>query len=266
MYRSNLKLFVSILVILVAFRSRSLLEIDAFTPLNVFPEKNVPVTTTSSRSSTTSSSRSTTRSILFPQPNIQNFRRSANTVALHARSSTSSRGGERSKRQMRVGQLVQSELSRILHTGIIKGHDVDYLDDELRQRISVVSVNVSPDLRQARVSVSVRAGKRNTGDQAVDKRRAYAWLVQNTKPIRHTLAQKMSHMKTSPSLTFVQVDVAAATDVMYLIDKVSNGYKRDSLDAGEDDDIPTGMVDGIDFDEIDEDDEDYEYDDDDDFF
>jgi hypothetical protein len=61
----------------------------------------------------------------------------------------------KSKRQERVGQLVQTELSRILHTGIIKG-DVEYLADALRCRISVVRADVSPDLRQARISVSVR--------------------------------------------------------------------------------------------------------------
>lgn len=93
-------------------------------------------------------------------------------------------------------------------------------------------------------------------DPAVDKRRAYSWLVDNTKPLRHSLAQKMSHMKTSPDLTFAQVDVAAATDVMYLIDKVSKGYERESIgeyeflgDMDEDDDDD----DDDDWDEVDDD-------------
>jgi hypothetical protein len=43
-------------------------------------------------------------------------------------------------------------------------------------------------------------------------------------------------MKNSPSLTFVQVDVGAAVDVMYLIDKVSSGYERERIgEVGEDD-------------------------------
>jgi len=163
------------------------------------------------------------------------------------RSSSRSRDGmdERSKRQFRVGELVRTELARILHTGLIKG-DATYLEQELRQRISIVSVDVSPDLRQARVCVSIRNAiqKRKDNDEetesetetiyyeddpVVDKRRAFSWLVDNTKPLRHTLAQRMSHMKTSPNLTFNQVDVAAATDVMYLIDKVSKGYERESI-------------------------------------
>ncbi len=77
----------------------------------------------------------------------------------------------------------------------------------------------------------------------VDKRRAYAWLVRCTKSIRHALAQRMKHMKASPDLVFVQVDVGAAVDVMQLIEKVSKGYKRDDVlemefedEEGDDDD------------------------------
>lgn len=180
--------------------------------------------------------------------------------------SSPSHGKDRSKRQERVGHLVRTELSNILSRGVIK-LDSDYLDDELRQRISVVSTDVSPDLRQARISVSVRAPKKGSeSNPAVDKRRAYSWLVRNTKPIRHTLAQRMSHMKSCPNLSFVQVDVAAATDVMYLIDKVASGYKRENNDLFDEDELPSGVVNGIDFDALGEEDWDEEDDEDDDFF
>ena len=173
---------------------------------------------------------------------------------------------DRSKRQERVGQLVQSELARIIHTGNLKG-DADYLDAELRKRISVVKADVSPDLRQARITVSIRKGSHNHDDDrddrssaAVDRRRAFSWLVENTKPLRHTLAQRMSHMKTAPNLSFAQVDVGAAVDVMYLIDKVSTGYKRDNIGAygGGDDSLPRGVVGGYDFDEEEGDEDDWE--------
>lgn len=193
------------------------------------------------------------------------------------------RQDDRSKRQFRVGELVKTELARILHSGIIKG-DASYLDNELRQRISIVGVDISPDLRQARVSVSIRGSNINNNnnnhnsnsdddeenedskqgtlmkesttkyyetDPLVDKRRAYSWLVGNTKFIRHTLAQKMSHMKTSPTLTFAQVDVAAATDVMYLIDKVSKGYTRENIDEWDYYDDDEDDDDDDDWDEID---------------
>lgn len=188
---------------------------------------------------------------------------------------------DKSKRQYRVGELVRTELARIIQSGLIKGKDASPLEDGIRSRISIVSVDVSPDLRQARVSVSIRNGngsKKKTpsvgdeggdeskdfsgSDATVDKRRAYSWLVENTKAIRHTLAQRMSHLKTSPSLTFVQVDVAAAVDVMYLIDKVSKGYERESIGeyGGNNDNLPLGFVE-------DDEEDDFEWEEeDDDFF
>ena len=203
----------------------------------------------------------------------------------HSRSSSYSRGGRNtggggggdrlsSKRQERVGHLVRTELSQILHSGIIRGRNVEYLDDITRKRISVVAADVSPDLRQARITVSIRGDPRPkttaatmeeddavsdaatspSTNTALDKRRAYSWLVTHAKQIRHTLAQRMSHLKTCPTLTFVQVDVGAAVDVMYLIDKVAQGYKRESLehefDEDEDDEyLPTGILGGVDFDQ-----------------
>jgi ribosome-binding factor A len=149
---------------------------------------------------------------------------------------------------------VRTELSTILHKGVIKG-DADYLEDELRQRISIINADVSPDLRQARITVSIRkAAPSADSNPAVDKRRAYSWLVQNTKPIRHTLAQNLSYMKSVPNLTFAQADISAAVDVMYLIDKVASGYKREAVGefGGDNNSLPRGMVGGIDFDEDDD--------------
>jgi ribosome-binding factor A len=178
-------------------------------------------------------------------------------------------GKERSKRQERVGHLVRTELSQIIHTGLIKG-DPDYLEDELRKRISIVNADVSPDLKQARVAVSIRKGVANEGSEGsnavVDRRRAYSWLVQNTKELRHTLAQRMSHVKATPDLTFVQVDISAAVDVMYLIDKVSAGAKRTTIGTfgGDDESLPRGMVEGMEFEDFDFDDDDGWIDDDED--
>jgi ribosome-binding factor A len=144
------------------------------------------------------------------------------------RASLNAQGNVRSKRQERVGHLVRSELASILHSGVIKGSNVEYLEDELRRRISIVNADISPDLRQARVSISIRRGE-DADNYVVDQRRAYSWLVSSTKAIKHSLAQRMSHMKSCPNLTFVQVNVGAAVDVMYLIDKISKGYKRETI-------------------------------------
>jgi len=178
---------------------------------------------------------------------------------------------ERSKRQERVGQLVLTELSQILHRGSVS-RAAEYLDDDLRQRISIVRADVSPDLRQARISVSMMTTTTSTSDDgdkdaAADKRRAYAWLVRNNKALRHALAQRMSHLKTCPELTFVQVDVSAAVDVMYLIDKVASGQAKRTGSLIDEKEVvgPSGVMGGIDFDE-EFDEEEWEEDDDDDFF
>ena len=138
---------------------------------------------------------------------------------------------DRTKRQERVGHVVRSELATLLARGSIK-NDNDPIEDELRRKINVVNADVSPDLRQARITVSIMGGGANNRKlDTLSKRRAYAWLVRNTKAIRYNLAQRMKHMKGgSPDLTFVQVDVGAAVDVMQLIERVSNeGYKRDDV-------------------------------------
>jgi hypothetical protein len=156
--------------------------------------------------------------------------------------------------------MVRNELAQIIHRG---STGTDYLEDGLRRRISIVNADVAPDLRQARISISVsKSVGSDLNDAAMDKRRAYAWLVRNAKPLRHDLSKRMSHMKQSgPTLQFVRVDVAAAVDVMYLIDKVSSGNGKR---AGSLLDAPSGVVDGIDFDEEYDEDE-WEEEDDDDF-
>lgn len=192
----------------------------------------------------------TTCTVLAPQrgPQTTSSAPSSPTV-LHAygkygngrSSSRYASGKERSKRQERVGHVVRTELATIIH----RGYPVKYadpLDDDLLKRINIVNADVSPDLRNARITVSVTgAGSSDT----IDKRRAYSWLVKNCKMIKHAMAQRLSHMKSVPDLTFVQVDVGAAVDVMHLIEKVSEGgYKREKLGTfGENDDsLPMGYT------------------------
>jgi len=211
------------------------------------------------------------------------------SMASYGRSSPVS-GRDRSKRQERVGHVVRTEIASIIQLGYQIKNGQGYIDDDLRRRINVVSADVSPDLRQARITVSIIKPSKGrqmmemeeeemefddddeeeyedddeydddeeydedqpkqvfpvskSGDAVMDRRRAYSWLVKNTKQIRHALSQRLKHMKSIPNLTFVQADVGAAVDVMNLIEKVSSGdYKRESLGmfGGEDDNLPEGM-------------------------
>eukprot|EP00934_Nitzschia_sp_Nitz4_P004412 Nitzschia sp. Nitz4//scaffold74_size92883//12390//14262//NITZ4_004812-RA/size92883-processed-gene-0.25-mRNA-1//-1//CDS//3329557562//4402//frame0 len=68
-------------------------------------------------------------------------------------------------RQERVASLVQSELTNILHSEKVRGKP---LEPELRRRITVVSVDMSPDLLHARVSVSIRKAIMPEEDEDVD--------------------------------------------------------------------------------------------------
>ena len=165
------------------------------------------------------------------------------------------RAREHSKRQERVGHVVRTELADIIHRGYPIKSDSP-LDDDLLKRISIVNADVSPDLRNARITVSV-TGKGNA-DVSVDKRRAFAWLVKHTKSIRYAMAQRLKHMKSVPELSFAQVDVGAAVDVMSLIEKVAQGdYKRQSLGTfgGNSDELPAGYT--LEDDDFDDDDDDW---------
>jgi ribosome-binding factor A len=195
--------------------------------------------------------------------------------------------------------VVRTEIATIIQLGHpIKNQQGKEIDNDLRRRINVVNADVSPDLRQARITISVM--KRNNlrdeededgyddeeeyeeeegeeeggeydeddeyddededeeinvksvfpdtysrnSDSVVDRRQSYAWLVRNTKQIRHAMSQRLSHMKTIPNLTFILADVGAAVDVMNLIDKVSKGnYKRDDIGlfGGDNDNLPSNM-------------------------
>lgn len=130
-----------------------------------------------------------------------------------ARSSAFRSSGE-SKRQARVSQLVTAELAKILRLG----HGIktkDKIDDDVRCKIAVVDVDMSPDLRSAKVFISVY------GD-VLEKREAYAWCVKNTKSIRMALAAELKGMKRVPELYFRDTNIGAAVDLMALIDRVTD--------------------------------------------
>lgn len=156
-----------------------------------------------------------------------------------------------SKRQARVSQLMTSELAEILRLG----HGIktkDKIADDVRCKISVVDVDMSPDLRSAKVFVSVY------GD-VLEKREAYAWCVKNTKAIRRALAASLKDMKRVPELYFKDTDIGAAVDLMALIEKVgaeddaavaARGGADGADDLGEDDIYTFDFDEGDDEDEV----------------
>lgn len=116
-----------------------------------------------------------------------------------------------SRRTSRVGQMVQAELATVIRQGDVRGKQK--IPDRLNEMISIVDVDMSPDLRNARVKIST------IGDRK-DKISAVRWLKSNARGLRHELAQRNRQMKRIPILTFDHVDVGAATDMMVKIERL----------------------------------------------
>ena len=57
------------------------------------------------------------------------------------------------RRPDRVGQVVRSELATVLHSGAVHGNKK--ISGRLLSMISIVDIDMSPDLRNARVKVSI---------------------------------------------------------------------------------------------------------------
>lgn len=112
---------------------------------------------------------------------------------------------EKGRRTSRVAQVVQQELSTIIRSGSVHGPRA--IQDRLRLMISIVDVDVSPDLGNAKVKVSI------IGDRK-DKISAIRWLQSSAGPIRHKMAQELKAMRRVPRLSFTHVDVGKAVDVM----------------------------------------------------
>lgn len=139
---------------------------------------------------------------------------------------SSFRFNEGSKRQARFSQLMTSELAQILRRG--EGiRTRDKISDEILAKITVVDVDVSPDLQSANVFVSVYGN-------VLEKREAYAWCVKNTKAIRMALATNLRGMKRIPELYFKDTDIGAAVDLMALIDRVSKEDEANAKARGDD--------------------------------
>ena len=163
------------------------------------------------------------------------------------------------RRTSRVGQMLRVELANVIRDAHSVG--TKRIPASLQQLISIVDVDVSPDLRNARVKVSI------IGDRK-DKVTAVRWLRGNVKGLRHELAQRNRHMKRIPAIMFDHVDVGAATDMMVKLEELRRESDSAARARGEPlDDDDGGMLldfDGEDADGwLDDDDFDDDFDDDD---
>lgn len=128
------------------------------------------------------------------------------------------------RRSDRVGQVVRSEVADVIRTAHSVGST--RIPSGLQQMISVVDVDLSPDLRNARVKVSI------IGDRK-DKISAMRWLQGNVRGLRHEVAKRNRGMKRIPVLSFAHVDVGAATDIMVQLEQLRREDEEAARRRGE---------------------------------
>uniref|UniRef100_A0A7S3A657 Ribosome-binding factor A n=1 Tax=Rhodosorus marinus TaxID=101924 RepID=A0A7S3A657_9RHOD len=128
------------------------------------------------------------------------------------------RGGRR--RPTRVGELYRRELSLIVREMVANAPRSAGLGSAL---ISVLDVDVSPDLRNATVKVSIF----KTEDQKSD---ALGYLKGRRKAIKGILSQNFREMKRVPELRFVEADVASGFRTLELLNGMSEQRSSSTAD------------------------------------
>ena len=112
-----------------------------------------------------------------------------------------------SRRTERLGQLIKQEISKLLEREVS--------DPRLGNLISVTEVSVSPDLKYAKVFVSI------LGDE-VDKSKMLAGFNTAGGFLRKKLAPRL-RMRCVPQLSFYYDDsIEQGAKVLELIEQVSN--------------------------------------------
>jgi ribosome-binding factor A len=119
-----------------------------------------------------------------------------------------------SRRTERVGELLREELSAILQRQM--------KDPRLNVLLSITEVNVAPDLKTAKVYLSVM------GDES-EQASAFQAVRSATPYLRHELRPRLSSLRYVPELTFVpDHSIERGTRLTALIDEVVTHSERPS--------------------------------------
>lgn len=117
------------------------------------------------------------------------------------------------RRPNRVGELIRREISPIIDDAFAMAFESESKSPVL---VSVENVMCSPDLRNARVSISVMG----TVEQ---KALVLKWLKDTKKSLRFELAQCL-HMKYVPELIFGESEVSSAAKTVDILEQLA--YER----------------------------------------
>lgn len=123
-----------------------------------------------------------------------------------------------SVKNIRINNEVQREMSQIIRE--------DLKDPRIHPMTSVMSVEVTPDLKFAKIYVSV------LGDEEA-KEKTMEGLKKSAAYARHQLAHRMN-LRNTPELTFL-LDNSIEYGVMMSkrIDELNHGSDRETEDRGE---------------------------------
>lgn len=132
-------------------------------------------------------------------------------------------------KQLKAARILRDELSDIICSRDIKAFS--YPDDNLLQRTSVVDVDICKDYSFAKIGISV-AGN------SVERRRTFVWICENTPQIRHSLSQRLRHLKRLPALRFDLVDTLKESRMQQTISEIERQTSefferiRNEIEAG----------------------------------
>ncbi|MDM8548192.1 30S ribosome-binding factor RbfA [Candidatus Venteria ishoeyi] len=114
-------------------------------------------------------------------------------------------------RAHRVGEMIQRELAQLIQL------DRDYTASGI---VTIAAVDVSPDLRQAKVYITV-LGDEKQGQKSVDALNAH------DKTLRHLLSQRMRQIRTTPKLQFIyDYSIEYGNQLSALIESVSDKNEK----------------------------------------
>lgn len=136
-------------------------------------------------------------------------------------------------RLARFARNLRDELTDIIARCDIK--TINYPDDDLLLGTSIVDVEVSGDMSNAKVIISVLGN-------SVEKRQVFLWLSDNVGQVRYSLAKRMKFIKKVPNIVFKLMDPQTA-EIMAIMEE--EAMKREislqnlassSIEFDEDDD------------------------------
>lgn len=109
----------------------------------------------------------------------------------------------------RYARSLRDELSDIICNADIKA--TNYPEDSLLQGTSIVDVEVSTDLMNVKVILSVLGN-------SVQKRQVYVWLSENVGQVRFSLAKRLKHIRRVPIIVFKLMD-SQTSDMMDIFEQ-----------------------------------------------